>query len=168
MGWWERVHIFGLDSPRRTDTIFYCHFINDLLFIVSDEQFSMEAWLDYLNNNDLNLRFTGHYDSKSIEFLDVELLGSNNEVTSNLFRKPTAGNVLLRADSGHPKHTISGIPGGQFLRLRQICSKDSEFIKVAEDMTSRFVDRGYPKSTISIDFKISELSVSVNHGQGFD
>lgn len=160
MGWWERVRIFGSDSPRRKDTIFYCCFIDDLLFVVADEQFNMEAWLSYLNSNDLNLRFTGHCSSKSNEFLVVELLGSDNDVTSNLFRNPTAGNVLLRANSGHPKHTIRGIPVGQFPRVRRICSKDSDFIKEAEDMTIRFVDRGYPKSTISRAFKIAESTLN--------
>lgn len=66
MGWWDRLHIFGTDSPRRKDTIFYSRYIDDLLFIYSEPHVDMEQWLDYMNDNVLNLRFTGKFNTKSI------------------------------------------------------------------------------------------------------
>lgn len=58
----------------------------------------------YLNDNNLNLQFTGHMDSRSIDFLDVTLVGIIEKIEPQLFRKALAGNTLLRADSSHPKH----------------------------------------------------------------
>lgn len=74
----------------------------------------MEDWLLFVNDNNLNLQFTGFMDSKSIEFLDVTPMGEEDRVVSKLYRKPSASNSLLRADSGHPRHTIKSIPVGQF------------------------------------------------------
>ncbi|XP_073417787.1 uncharacterized protein [Dendrobates tinctorius] len=52
------------------------------------------------------------------------------------------------ADSAHPGSTIRGIPIGQFLRARRICSKEESFERQAVDLTRRFLDRGYSKKMI--------------------
>lgn len=55
MGWWERSRIFGHDSPHRLDTIFFCRYIDVLLFVTSDDKVDLDVWLLYLNDNSLNL-----------------------------------------------------------------------------------------------------------------
>lgn len=92
---------------------------------------------------------------KSIEFLDMPLTGDNNEIILNLYRKPTAGNMLLHADSSHPGHTINSIPVDLFLRLKRVCSRNSDFKREATLMSSRFEDRGYSKSVINRALKIA-------------
>lgn len=62
-------------------------------------------------------------------FLDVTIIGDEGRVIAKQLRKPFTPNSLLRADSGHPKHTIRGILVGQFLRLERICSDDEDFQK---------------------------------------
>lgn len=157
MGWWEKFRIFGPDSPCQKDTVFYCRYINDLLFVVSGQHISLDVWLHYMNDNQLNLRFTGHHDMVSIEFflLDVVLTEDGDRITSNLYRKPTAGNTLLRTDFSPPGHTIKSIPVGQFLRLKRLCSKDVDFKQEAIHMASRFEARRYPKSVINRAFNIA-------------
>lgn len=71
MGWWESSRIIGHDSPRRLDTIFFCRYIDDLLFITSDDKVDLDVWLLYLNGNSLNLKFTGNFGEVSIAFLDT-------------------------------------------------------------------------------------------------
>lgn len=141
LGWWERSHIFACDSPRRMDTLFYCRYIDDLLFVVSEKAGSLDEWLTYLNDNDLNLKFTGNSSFTSINYLDIHLEGKNGKVTTNIFRKPTTGNTLLRADSSHPKHTLKAIRVGEFLRLKRICSEDRDYKHKVEIMFKRFKDR---------------------------
>lgn len=103
---------------------------------------------------------------KSIEFLDVMLTGDNCEITSNLYRKPTAGNTLLCAYSSHHfGHTINRIPVGQFLRLKCLCSRDSDFKREAIHMSSRFEDRGYPKSVINRALSIADKMPRHNLGR---
>lgn len=102
-----------------------------------------------MNDNKLNLNFTGALQAKTIVFLDVRLTGDNNVVVSNLYRKPSAGNTLLRADSSQSGHTINSILVGQFLRLRRLCSKESDFDLEAVQMSTRFKERGYSRSVIN-------------------
>lgn len=136
-------------APRRLDTVFYCRFIDDLLFITSDADADLGTWLSYFNNNDLNLNFTGTLQPHSIEFLDVKLTGTGNSIHTTLYRKPTAGNALLRADSAHPKHTIRGVPYGQFLRLKRLCSTPESFHREAHSMAQRFRNRGYGAALVN-------------------
>lgn len=133
------------------DTVFFCRYIDDLLFIVSDDQADLNVWLHHLNNNNLNLKFTGHLHDISIEFLDVQLSGRNGAIVTG----PTAGNALLRANSGHLGQTIRGVPVGQFLRLKRLCSEDVDFPKEAEDMAHRFSDRGYPEKVLNRVFCVA-------------
>lgn len=86
------------------------------------------------------MSFTGTIQSCSIEFLDVKLIGVGESVHTTVYRKPTAGNTLLRADSAHPKYTIQGVPYGQFLRLRCLCSTPKSFQMEANNMAQRFRD----------------------------
>ncbi|XP_077111241.1 uncharacterized protein LOC143767105 [Ranitomeya variabilis] len=52
------------------------------------------------------------------------------------------------SDSSHPISTVRGIPVGQFLRARRICSDENNFEKQAMDLTRRFTERGYCKRII--------------------
>ncbi len=42
----------------------------------------------------------------------------------------------------------ANLPYSQFLRVRQICSKEEDFTKHTEDMYKRFVERGYSKTIL--------------------
>ena len=173
MGWWERSRIFGCSSPRRLDTAFYCRYIDDLLFIINDSDIDLDTWLAYLNDNCLNLKFTGDLQTTSIEYLDVRLSGIGGTITTSLHRKKTAGNALLRADSAHPGHTINAVPYGQFLRLKRLCSSPEDFSVEAIKMSHRFRERGYPikiinralsrASTIPRDSLLSNAHTSVKN-----
>ncbi|XP_072000593.1 uncharacterized protein [Engystomops pustulosus] len=84
-----------------------------------------------------------------IEFLDVLFdVDENGLIRSDVYRKKTSTNSLLHASSSHPAKLIRSIPTGQFLRIRRICSTDSNFEKQAIDMKARFQERGYPMRTI--------------------
>ncbi|XP_077112938.1 uncharacterized protein LOC143768136 [Ranitomeya variabilis] len=52
------------------------------------------------------------------------------------------------SDSSHPPSIIRGIPIGQYLRAKRICSNEENFNKQAIDLTGRFLDRGYSKRAI--------------------
>eukprot|EP00061_Rhincodon_typus_P001062 g13607.t1 len=52
-----------------------------------------------------------------------------------------ASDDLLNVDAG-------GIPFSQFLRLRRICSNDTNFEKRASEMSTFFLNRGFPSSVV--------------------
>ncbi|CAJ0937721.1 unnamed protein product [Ranitomeya imitator] len=81
---------------------------------------------------------------------DIQITkGSNGFLETNVFRKETAVNSLLHASSSHPKALIQGIPTGQFIRIKRICSNDQFFSEQAESLSSRFEDRGYSRRSIT-------------------
>lgn len=145
MGWQERPRVFGGGNPFRTKIVVYLRFIDDLLLVVWGGVDLMSSMLVYFNENQLNQSFTGMTDSRSIFFLDICLTGMDGKVCSTLYRKPLSGNSLLLAQSGLPRHTIKGIPVGQFLHVRRICSYNYQFQKEARALYGRFLQRGYPR-----------------------
>ena len=67
--------------------------------------------------------------------------------------KPTDSHSYLLYSSSHPSNVKNSIPYSQFLRLRRLCSEDSDFSLKSEEMC-HFVDkRGYryPASVIQAD-----------------
>lgn len=102
-----------------------------------------------LNNNELNIHLTSHFSERTIEFLDLSFNCQGNRVTTSLYRKPTSTNSLLRFDSFHPQHMRTGIPYGQYLRLRRNCTDLADFKVHAKELTLRFQQRGYPKKVFS-------------------
>lgn len=119
MVWWERRHIYGTDNPYSPFIKTFFRYIDDLIFIMDVGFGSLDDSFKYLNHNNMNLQFTGHCDRNEINFLDVHLCGRDMSIHTSLYRKPISGNTLL-AKSGHPRHTIRGIPVIQFLRIRKI------------------------------------------------
>ena len=64
------------------------------------------------------------------------------------YKPPDSHNYLLHSSS-HPQHVKNAIPFSQFLRLRRLCSNDSDFNNKCEEMCQFFKKRGYPDSAIT-------------------
>uniref|UniRef100_A0A803JJ97 Helix-turn-helix domain-containing protein n=1 Tax=Xenopus tropicalis TaxID=8364 RepID=A0A803JJ97_XENTR len=134
---------FDGDSPFLSHVVVYKRYVDNLIFIWKDTESTFSQFVDHLNNNELNLKFTSNFSSTNITFLDLELRGFGTHIETDTYRKPCSGNSLLRADSCHPSHLFKGIPLGQFLRLRRNCSTDEAFVKQACLLRDRFLERGY-------------------------
>lgn len=89
------------------------------------------------------------YKWDSVTFLDFSISTTpEGKLSSTLFRKVTAGNTVLHADSFHPVPLKNSIPYGQYLRLRRNCSNDSLFIREAQNLQGRLLARGYSRSCL--------------------
>ena len=73
---------------------------------------------------------------------------SGNQLYTDLYTKPTDANNFLHFDSAHPPHCKKGIPLGQFLRIRRICSKIQDYDKHGLVKAAHFLARGYPSSLV--------------------
>ena len=62
--------------------------------------------------------------------------------------KPTDSHSYLLYSSSRPSHVKNSIPYSQFLRLRRLCSDDSDFSSKSEEMCQFFEKRGYPVSVV--------------------
>ena len=67
-----------------------------------------------------------------------------------LYYKPTDSHSYLLYSSSHPSHVKNSIPYSQFLRLRGLCSDDSDVSLKSEEMCDFFDKRDYPASVIQV------------------
>ncbi|CAJ0916561.1 unnamed protein product [Ranitomeya imitator] len=148
LGAWER-EIFMSNPIPQTDLIQgWMRYINDVWFVWEGSIKDLHVLMAALNRNDLNIKLTFKY-GRSVDFLDLQIRAlPKGDLVTSVFRKPTATNSLLHAESAHLPSTIKGIPVGQFLRVRRICSKDDDFYMQANDLTERILQRGYSQKVI--------------------
>ena len=60
----------------------------------------------------------------------------------------TDSHSYLLHSSSYPYHVKNSIPYSQFLRIRRLCSDDSDFSNKSKEMCQFFEKRGYPASVI--------------------
>ncbi|CAJ0968367.1 unnamed protein product [Ranitomeya imitator] len=126
-----------------------------LLAVIANkgDELGLVTLMQRLNNNDVNIKLT-FKSGRCLEFLDLWIEASEDGVIhTDIYRKPMATNSYLMADSAHPISTIRGIPIGQFLRARRICSDPGAFERQCQDLTRRFEDRGYSRRMIRRGYK---------------
>ncbi|CAJ0936789.1 unnamed protein product [Ranitomeya imitator] len=148
-GLWER-NIFQTDPhPLSQGVVSWWRYIDDILMVWQGTKRDLEQFISILNSNVKNIKLTFKYDTQQIDFLDISIkVGVDGTICTDLFRKTTSVNSLLHSSSQHPRHLIRNIPTGQFLRARRICSQEDLFEHQAQDLWTRFRDRGYGKKTI--------------------
>lgn len=83
-----------------------------------------------------------------VEFLDITVIKEGNSLTTDLYRKPTDRNTLLRRDSYHPTPLKKSLPISQFNRIKRICGSTERYEKQKQNMKERFQMRGYPEEWI--------------------
>lgn len=109
----------------------------------------LDSFIQTINHNSMNLKFTISAHPNQITFLDLTIFkDKENCLATTLFRKETAGNTLLHAESAHPRSLIKSIPYAQYLRLRRNCTHLEEFKSQANALRNRLLARGYTKTIL--------------------
>ncbi|XP_066302861.1 uncharacterized protein [Branchiostoma lanceolatum] len=84
--------------------------------------------------------------------MTTSLLGvsviSEGEIITDVYTKPTDKHQYLLRNSAHPKHCKQGIPYGQFLRIRRICSNTLRYKEKASEFRQHFQKRGYEEALL--------------------
>ena len=94
------------------------------------------------------LKCTWEISDTSLAFLHIKISIENNGLCTGVYYKPIDSLSYLFYSSSHPSHVKKSIPFSQFLRLRRLCSDDSDFSEQSEAMCQFFGKRGYPVSVI--------------------
>ncbi|OCT70725.1 hypothetical protein XELAEV_18037650mg [Xenopus laevis] len=132
----------------------WLRYIDDVLLIWLGTQKDFFDFINILNNNDINLKVTAEIQRESINFLDIRVYrGINHNIHTTVYRKETATNSLLHANSLHPQSTIRGIPTGQYLRVRRLCNTITDFKVEAKKLYDRFKARGYSHNSLKRAYK---------------
>ncbi|CAJ0960814.1 unnamed protein product [Ranitomeya imitator] len=148
-GLWERKIFITEPLPLVDRVQYWGRYIDDILFIWQGSFEELQIFMGHLNDNNLNLRLTYKAGRSNMEFLDILLeVDELGFIHTDVFRKPTSTNSLLHFSSSHQQSLIKGIPVGQFLRMRRICSDESSFERQSRDLSTRFAERGYSSRCI--------------------
>ena len=137
----------------------WVRFIDDIFYIWQHGQKELDIFIKHFNSVHDTIEFTSEISTNSVNFLDtVVRISSDYRIETSLVVKPTDSASCLHFDSAHPRHGIRGIPYGQFLRIRRICSDDQDFFDHCVTKGRHFVCRGYPAPFIANAFyKASEV-----------
>lgn len=102
-------------------------YINDVLMVWAGSKDELKQYLENLQHNSYNLKFTYNYSQERITFLDIEIyVNEVGNLCSTIYRKPTAGNTLLHATGSHPKPLVNSIPYSQYHRLKRNCTQEED------------------------------------------
>ena len=103
---------------------------------------------------DPNLQFTMEVGGRQPAILDLLISIENNRIETTVSSsKPTDAHLYLNANSAHPKKQILGIAKGVALRLRRICSLDTDFKEKIEICQEYLIKCGHDRKHVKKVFE---------------
>ena len=115
-----------------------------------------------LDNIVEHLNSTHDTSKVEISYLDTMVKLENGKIVTDLYYKPTDRNNFLPFNSAHPYHCKKGLPYGQFLRLRGICSRDEDFLKQSAKKAALLLQKQYPMELLINSYlKLADAEISV-------
>ena len=126
----------------------YGRYIDDCIGAISSSREELDHFITSVNSFHPALKYTWEISETSLAFLDIKVSISGNVLCTSVHYKPTDSHSYLLYSSSHPSHVKNSIPYCQFLRLRRLCSDDSDFSSKSEEMCQFFEKRGYPVSVV--------------------
>ena len=105
----EDTHFFTILTQHKI--IGYFRYVDDILIVYDSTTTDIHNVLAQFNNSAPSLTFTMEKEKDNcINFLDVSIIKHNNSLHFKIYRKPTATDTIIPADSNHPiDHKYSAI-----------------------------------------------------------
>ena len=145
--WKNKFSISSVDGPK-PETVFG-RYIDDCLGATSCTKEELERFIGFVNSFHPALKFIWEISETSVIFLDINISVQDNNLATSVHYKPTDSHSYLLYSSFHPSHVKDSIPYSKFLRLRRLCSEDSDFNSKCDEMSNFFTERGYPDGILS-------------------
>ena len=145
VGYVEHQFFNQYDGPKPD---FYGRYIDDCIGAISSSREELNRFITSVNSFHPALKYTWEISETSLAFLDIKVSINGNGLRTSVHYKPTDSHSYLLHSSSHPSHVKNAIPYSQFLRLRRLCSDDSDFSNKSQEMCQFFEKRGYPASVI--------------------
>lgn len=124
----------------------YKRYIDDIFLLWSGSEQDLLKFISHLNKFHPFLKFKASYnlETKSVEFLDT-LISITEEgfIKTSLYVKPGKKCTYLLPSSCHPKHICENIPYSLALRLKRICSDQTDFLDQLNILKDKLMSRGY-------------------------
>lgn len=147
MGLWEEYFPWNSNSFIR-HIIYYGRCIDYVPLIWDGDEDLFLSFIAHCNSNNLGLSFAHLIDPAHLVFLDLELLHDAGSIITRNHSKLVVGNSYLHHNSCHHPALKNIIPTGQFLRLKNNCSKCQDYILQSQVPMDKFMEKGYPKDLL--------------------
>ena len=129
-------HFFNQYDGPKPD--FYGRYIDDCIGAISSSREELNRFITSFNSFHPALRYNWEISETSLAFLDIKASINGNGLRTSVHYKPTDSHSYLLHSSSHPSHVKNSIPYSKFLRLRRLCSDDSDFSNKSKEMCQFF------------------------------
>ena len=121
----------------------YVRYVDDV-FAVFDKNVPFQSFLDHINNQHPNIKFTVEKSiNNSLPFLNTKIQIIGDEFESCVYRKDTNTDVLLNFNAVCPLSWKRGILFGALNRAKIICSSKEAFLNEVKKLRDIFYRNGY-------------------------
>ena len=103
----------------------------------------MKEFFDYVNSYHSTIKYTWEWSKTKISYLDVLVSLEYENISIDVYCKPTDTHQYLDSRSCHSKDAKWGIPYGQALRYRKICDSDEVFEERLKELRRHFIMGGF-------------------------
>ena len=134
-------------------------FIDDIFLIWTGNKDSLDHFISFTQNYSKSrnmkskIKFEIHLSTNKVHFLDTTVSLNHGKLRTTLFTKPTDSHFYLSTSSCHSSYVLKNIPKGQFIRLRRICSRKSDYLLKSEILCKRFIERGFHEKELKKTIK---------------
>ena len=149
MGWFEENHVY----TYHRQPLLWKRFIDDIFVIWQHDHRELDNFISYLNSRMPSIKFEAEKSLEQVSFLDVLVKLKGRKLETTLYTKPTDSHNYINYASCHQKSCRDGIPYGQFLRLKRICSTEEEFVRNSKSLAFYFHKADYPLDLIQKSFE---------------
>ncbi|CAJ0944644.1 unnamed protein product [Ranitomeya imitator] len=148
MAAFEETYVYT-HSLFQQHSIYWKRYIDDIFMIWKGDEDLLLQFVSDINSCVPNLSFSIQKSTTSINFLDTMItLEADGNLDVDLYCKSTDKNSLLHFSSCHPRHVKQSLPISQYHRLSRIISNvDKQAIR-HQEMSVKFLQRGYPLRTL--------------------
>ena len=112
----------------------YGRYVDDWIGATSSTKEELTQFITAVISFHPALKYTWEIFDTSLAFLDIKISIEGNGLCTSVYYKPTDSHSYLLYSSSHPSQVKNSIPFSQFLRLRRLCSDDSDFSEKSEAM----------------------------------
>ncbi|KAJ8032973.1 Zonadhesin [Holothuria leucospilota] len=131
----------------------WLRFIDDIFMIWPHAEDNLKIFVENINSFHPTIKFTSDSSRVSVHFLDTTVTIENGSLKTDLFNKPTDKHNYLLPSSCHPPHCTKNIPYSQALRIKRICSSETDFEIRIKELSSHLRNRQYLRGSIEYAVK---------------
>ena len=101
--------------------------MDDCLGATSCTKEELERFIGFVNSFHPALKFTWEISETSVTFLEINISVQDNNLATSVHYESKDSHSYLLYSSSNSSHVKDSMPCSQFLRLRRLCSDDSDF-----------------------------------------